>query len=214
MVSCGLALVIAGWAGSTATAARATETRSAQRARKPKVEEGLASWYGPGFHGKTTASGETYDMHALTAAHRTLPLGTLVEVKNLDNGRSLVARINDRGPASRERILDLSQAAAHQLGIDRSGVARVRLKVVGGPGAAAPERYWIQVGSFKHEAKARAVLAELEPRYPGTILRADGGRYQVRVPSSQKRRTAEALRRDLERAGYDTTLIRQPRSNT
>lgn len=212
VASCGLALLIAGW--TTATSASARASSSTQRAKKTKVEEGLASWYGPGFHGKATASGETYDMNALTAAHRTLPLGTLVQVKNLENGRTLVARINDRGPASRERIVDLSQAAAQALGIDRTGVAKVRLTVVGGPGTPAPRRYWVQVGTFHHEAKARAVLADLEHRYPGTILRAEDGRYQVRVPSTEQRRAAEALRRDLEHAGYDATVIRQPKSKT
>jgi rare lipoprotein A len=212
IASCGLALLLAGW--SVATSASAKAGSQQQRPRKTKVEEGLASWYGREFHGKATASGEAYDMHALTAAHRTLPLGTLVEVKNLENGRSLVARINDRGPVSHRRIVDLSQAAAQELGIDRTGVARVRLTVVGAPGDPAPRRYWIEVGAFKHEAKARSVLADLEPRYPGTILREEDGRYQVRVPSTETKRAAEALRRDLERAGYDATILRQPKSNT
>ena len=86
---------------------------------------GLASWYGPGFHGKRTASGEKFDAGALTAAHRTLPFGTQVRVVNKRTGRSVVVRINDRGPHARGRIIDLSRAAAHAVGL--SGVTPVRL---------------------------------------------------------------------------------------
>lgn len=91
---------------------------------------GMASWYGPGFHGNTSASGEIFDQNALTAAHRTLPFGTRVQVTNMDNGRSVVVRINDRGPFSGGRIIDLSAAAARVLGLVQSGVAPVRLDVL------------------------------------------------------------------------------------
>ncbi|HEY9751406.1 MAG TPA: septal ring lytic transglycosylase RlpA family protein, partial [Coleofasciculaceae cyanobacterium] len=91
---------------------------------------GWASWYGPGFHGNPSASGEPFNQHALTAAHRTLPFGTRVQVTNLDNGRTVVVRINDRGPFHGNRIIDLSTAAARILGLVQSGVAPVRLDVV------------------------------------------------------------------------------------
>jgi rare lipoprotein A len=91
---------------------------------------GIASWYGRAHHGKLTASGETYDMHAFTAAHRTLAFGTRVRVKNLRNGRSVVVRINDRGPHARQRIIDVSEAAARELGIYRRGVGRVALEIL------------------------------------------------------------------------------------
>ena len=97
---------------------------------------GWASWYGPGFHGNPSASGEPFNQHALTAAHRTLPFGTRVQVTNLDNGRTVVVRINDRGPFHGNRIIDLSTAAARILGLVQSGVAPVRLDVIddrGGP---------------------------------------------------------------------------------
>jgi rare lipoprotein A len=96
------------------------------------AEEGLASWYGEKFHGRPTASGETYDMHGLSAAHRTLPLHTWVEVTNLENGRSLVLRVNDRGPFAHtdRRILDLSYAAAQELGVVATGTARVRVRAL------------------------------------------------------------------------------------
>lgn len=89
-------------------------------------EEGVASWYGPGFHGKSTATGETYDMHDLTAAHPTLPMPSLVRVTNLDNGRALVVRVNDRGPFAKGRIIDLSKESAKRLGI--TGLGRVRVQ--------------------------------------------------------------------------------------
>ncbi len=90
-------------------------------------EEGVASWYGPGFHAGSTANGERYDQDDLTAAHRTLPMPSWVQVENLDNGRVLTVRINDRGPFARSRIIDLSRKSAQLLGVDRAGTARVRL---------------------------------------------------------------------------------------
>jgi rare lipoprotein A len=91
---------------------------------------GMASWYGPGFHGNRSASGERYNQNALTAAHRSLPFGTKVQVTNLNNGRSVVVRINDRGPYIGGRVIDLSAAAARMLGVMRTGVAPVRLQVL------------------------------------------------------------------------------------
>jgi rare lipoprotein A len=93
-------------------------------------QRGMASWYGPGFHGRRSASGERFDQYAMTAAHRTLPFGTVVRVTNLNNGQSIVVRINDRGPFSRGRIIDLSAAAARKLGMMGSGVAPVQVEVL------------------------------------------------------------------------------------
>jgi rare lipoprotein A len=86
--------------------------------RSGNIQKGLASWYGPDFHGKLTSNREIYNMHALTAAHKTLPFGTYVRVTNLNNGKSVVVRINDRGPFIKGRIIDLSYAAARKLGLD------------------------------------------------------------------------------------------------
>lgn len=93
--------------------------------------KGIASWYGPMFHGKKTSSGEVYDMHSLTAAHKTLPLHTLVKVTNLENRRDVIVRINDRGPFVDERMIDLSLGAANKLGMVRAGLAPVRVTVLG-----------------------------------------------------------------------------------
>ena len=94
------------------------------------VERGLASWYGPGFHGRRTSSGERYDMYAMTAAHKTLPLPTYAQVTNLENGRSAVVRINDRGPFHGPRVIDLSRAAAAKLGVLAKGTAQVEVKAL------------------------------------------------------------------------------------
>lgn len=95
-----------------------------------KIETGIASWYGPNFHRKPTANGEIFDQNALTAAHRTLQIPSIVRVTNLDNGRSLILRVNDRGPFSRGRILDVSKRGAELLGFQRAGTARIKLEVI------------------------------------------------------------------------------------
>ncbi|MCS6951845.1 MAG: septal ring lytic transglycosylase RlpA family protein [Bryobacterales bacterium] len=118
------------------------------------TETGIASWYGRPYHGRRTASGEIYDMEQLTAAHRTLPFGTWVHVRNLDNRRAVVVRINDRGPFVEGRIVDLSRAAARRLAMIGPGTARVRLEVIAP--AAPPERgpFGVQVGAFRDRANA------------------------------------------------------------
>lgn len=98
------------------------------------TQTGVASWYGDPFHGRRTASGEVYDMDGLTAAHQTLPFGTRVRVENLDNGKTITVRINDRGPFVKSRILDVSRRAARQLGLIVPGTARVRITVLEGAG--------------------------------------------------------------------------------
>ncbi|HEX6993796.1 MAG TPA: septal ring lytic transglycosylase RlpA family protein [Gammaproteobacteria bacterium] len=107
------------------------------------VERGIASWYGPDFHRQRTSSGETYDMYAMTAAHKTLPLPTWVEVTNLENGRRVIVKVNDRGPFVGDRIIDLSYAAAQALDMVRSGTARVEVRAIEPPSetlVAAAER--------------------------------------------------------------------------
>jgi rare lipoprotein A len=107
----------------------------------PSVQEGLASWYGPGFHGQETASGEIFDQRELVAAHRTLPFGSVIRVTNLENGRRATLRVIDRGPYGRNfrngTILDVSRGAARRLGFIRDGLVKVRIEVLRTPGSAA-----------------------------------------------------------------------------
>jgi len=126
-------------------------------------EEGLASWYGPGFHGCQTSCGEIYDQYKLTCAHKLLPMHTMVRVTNLKNGRSTVLRVNDRGPFVAGRIVDVSRAGAQELGIYAPGTARVRLEVVGdvpgvAPGGELPGPFYVQVGAFVQRENAVRLL--------------------------------------------------------
>jgi rare lipoprotein A (peptidoglycan hydrolase) len=122
-------MLLAAAATPSARAGEASDGDAPAGASKGQV--GVASWYGDRFHGRRTASGEVYDMYAFTAAHRSLPLSTIAEVTNLANGRSITVRINDRGPFSRGRILDVSRAGARALGFVAQGTARVRVRVLG-----------------------------------------------------------------------------------
>ncbi|MFP4314730.1 MAG: septal ring lytic transglycosylase RlpA family protein [Desulfovibrionales bacterium] len=132
------------------------------------VEEGVASWYGTKFHGRPTACGERYDMHAMTAAHRVLPMQTRVRVTNLENGRVVDLRINDRGPFAKNRIIDLSYAAAQKLGIVDKGTARVRVQSLSHVPEDIPGRFYIQTGSFLEQDNALRLRRELLSSYPGS----------------------------------------------
>jgi len=116
---------------ASVTPAEKPKTSPAVKTSSRPRKKGMASWYGPGFHGRRTASGETFNSSSLTAAHRYLPFGTKVRVTNLRNGRSVVVRINDRGPFSGGRVIDLSRGAAAIIGVFQSGVAPVVLEVLG-----------------------------------------------------------------------------------
>lgn len=114
----------------TKNSVKAKAVRPRHKRAANLYQVGTASWYGKQFNGKTTASGEPYDMFSFTAAHRQLPLGTLVKVTNLDNGRSVVVRVNDRGPVPRTRIIDLSYGAARMIGLSGHGIEPVSLEIV------------------------------------------------------------------------------------
>ena len=129
------------------------------------TEVGVASWYGHPYHGRRAASGEIYDMEQFTAAHRTLPFGSLVQVENLENGRRVQVRINDRGPFVEGRIIDLSRAAARALGMIGPGTARVRLMVVGLRGGIETGSFAVQTGAFRERANAERQRRALQRRY-------------------------------------------------
>jgi rare lipoprotein A len=146
-------------------------------ARLGTTETGVASWYGFPYHGRRAASGEVYDMEQLTAAHRTLPFQTWLEVTNLSNGKQVDVRINDRGPFVKGRILDLSQAAARDIDMLRAGTTRVRLKVIAPPPPPAPSLdstpapiastncFVVQAGAFTDRDHAEALRATLEDHF-------------------------------------------------
>ena len=173
--------------------------------------DGKASWYGAKFHGRTTSSGEPYDMYALTAAHRSLPIPTYVRVTNLDNGRRTIVRVNDRGPFHAERIIDLSYAAAVKLGFQDRGVANVRVEsVLPDPRAAtkAGGRFFVYAGPFKSVRDTRATHADIRAlvTLPTRVTRKDGT-LRVRVGPVATRRAAERLRALL---AFQERPIRQP----
>jgi peptidoglycan lytic transglycosylase len=169
----------------------------------------MASWYGgnDGFEGKPTASGEIYDSSQMTAAHRELPLGTLVDVTNLENGRSVRVRINDRGPFARGRILDLSQEAARRLDLIGPGSGRVRVTVVAigpEPTPAAPRAPWVvQVGSFADPSRAARQADRLRAAGREASLEPYNGLTRVEVGPFATREDAERALDELEAAGFE-----------
>lgn len=196
-----------------------------QTMKTPTTQRGVASWYGPGFHGQTTSNGETYDQYGMTAAHRTWPLGTRVRVTNEQNGRSVIVRINDRGPFVGDRILDLSYGAATQLDLVQGGTGLVRLEPLAEngrpPGVVA---FAVQVAAFGDQARADAYrqrfgsLAELRGgslRQPSeNVYVATGGDglrtvYRVRVGPYAQRDEAELLASSLERHGMKAIVVEE-----
>jgi rare lipoprotein A len=167
------------------------------------VERGVASWYGPGFHGNKTANGERYDMHQLTAAHRTLPLGSIAVVRSMSTGRQVTVRINDRGPFARGRVLDLSLAGANALGMIGSGTDEIELRVVGYQGRTSEMgALRVQVGSFSEQQNALNLLEHVKQFYPGGRVQVvdlpEGKRYRVQVGQFSKESQAEDATSHLE----------------
>lgn len=123
-----------------------------------QVQRGISSWYGPNFHGKHTSNGEVYDMHARTAAHKTWPMDTMVRVSNLQNGKSTVVRINDRGPFVAGRIIDCSYKAGKEIGLDKMGIAKVKVEVLGFAGKVNPAR---QMAKHRQNNRAKQIRIKL-----------------------------------------------------
>ena len=169
------------------------------------TEVGEASWYGIEERGRPTASGEAMDPGALTAAHRTLPFGTIVEVTNVETGAAVQVRINDRGPFVRSRVIDLSHEAARRLGILEKGVARVRLTV-----ANLPPRtpFTVQVAAFGRRQAAERFSEKLRADgYSGVEITPGDGVHRVRVGRFMKRSDAELTARALKGHGYDALVV-------
>lgn len=178
-------------------------------------QTGIASWYGPGFHGKATASGAIYDQHDFTAAHQTLPLGTRVIVTNMENGNSTEVIINDRGPFAKGRIIDLSHSAARMLNMIGPGTALVRVDVLDSPSRlqAIPDtlNYTLQLGSFAQMENARQLrdrAARAFPQVSITPLQSkDITYYRVHLGSFATRSEAEEQARQLAQAGFSAVIM-------
>jgi rare lipoprotein A len=169
------------------------------------TQTGIASWYGGKFQGRLTANGETYDMHGVSAAHKTLPFNTLVEVKNLDNGKKLEVRINDRGPYVRGRIIDLSLTAAKKIDMVGPGTAKVRIRVIG-TAEAKGHYFTLQVAAYDDQASARALRKELERNYPKVRVESSGGVHRVLVGRFDKEKKAREVEQRLRSEGRETLL--------
>lgn len=205
----------------------ATTTRL-ESPNRGTTQKGLASWYGAKFHGRATASGEIYDMNRISAAHKQLPLGTVVQVKNRDNGKKLRVPINDRGPFIKGRIIDLSVGAARRLDMFGQGLANVRIKVVrlppkkrrlpisyparGGREARADRNrgsgFTIQAGAFRERSSAVALAQRLRRELDLDNVKVTRGRGVHRVQIERKRRQAadDVLQR-LRDAGIAAFLM-------
>ena len=188
-----------------------------------KTQKGIASWYGKDFHGKLTASGEVYNMYAMTAAHKRLPLGTIVKVRNLDNGREIKVTINDRGPYVRGRIIDLSYTAAKKIGIVETGTARVRIKTLGRDAkyiryirvdeSGTGKKFTVQLGAFTDRDNAENLKAAITlERGDAYIMRVKiSGRtfYRVRVGKFSSKEKAIKTAKKLAYEGFEVVVMRR-----
>lgn len=191
------------------------------------VQEGTASWYGEKFHGYATSNGEIYDMYKMSAAHRSLPLPTFARVTSLDSGNSVIVRINDRGPFHSEREIDLSYAAAYQLGFTEAGTGRVRVEAIdpqeltlasSASAVQTPESQildtrtdssgYLQVAALSDRGSATQLKRQLESRLDQNVRIADdGGVYRVQVGPVGHQQEELALRETLRQAGYPQAFI-------
>ena len=180
------------------------EERIEKRETK-EVQYGIASWYGKDFHGKPTSSGEIYDMHQLTCAHNTLPLGTMVMVTHMENTKSVELKVNDRGPFVKDRIIDLSYAAAQIIGMYEKGTAYVKVEAIG-PVIEQIQRFTLQVGSFVDEANAQKLADQLRKSFENvhvtTVETLTQKYHRVRVGQFETRESALSTAEKLSQMGF------------
>lgn len=180
-------------------------------------QTGVASWYGPGFHGKATASGDVYNQNDLTAAHQTLPLGSRVMVTNLGNGRAAEVTINDRGPFAKGRIIDLSYSAAQLIDMIGPGTAWVRIDVLDSPSKLQAIRtsldYTLQLGSFAQWENAQQLRDRLAQSFSDVVIAPlqsrDATYYRVQLGKFSQRSDAEERARQMSQAGYSVIIMEQ-----
>lgn len=212
------------------------KTYYVKKSAKNHVERGIASWYGTKFHGRRTSSGEPYDMYKMTAAHKSLPIPSYAEVTNLENGRKIVVRINDRGPFKEGRIIDLSYVAAIKLGIDQKGTGQVEMRTItfdppnrGVIALAAPQatpaeisrieplesstrqQTFLQVGSFSEQQNMQRMVDRLNGASIKNIRvyspDSDNTNYRVRIGPLANRNIAEQLANELTNKGFEQPYI-------
>lgn len=186
-------------------------------------QRGIASWYGRKFHGRKTSNGEIYDMYALTAAHKTLPLGVYVRVTHLQNGRSVVVRVNDRGPFVAGRIIDLSYAAANRLGMADAGTAKVQVQALGyrqsdqgvvtyrQPSSYDIGSFAVQIGAFSVRENAYRLAGQMRSRYGKAEVQAaqvNGQQmYRVRVGHYRSLERAKQAAQDFSLSGFGGSFV-------
>ncbi|MBI5755902.1 MAG: septal ring lytic transglycosylase RlpA family protein [Nitrospirae bacterium] len=175
------------------------------------IERGIASWYGEDFHGRPTSSGEIYDMFRLTAAHKLMPLGTKARITNLENGQSIVVKINDRGPFVDGRIIDLSYGAAERLGMLETGLSRVEVEVL--EWGKTITDFTVQVGSFLIEENALNLKERLSQKYRDVYIITYETNvrkfFRVRVGATKDIREAEQLSERLSAEGFSFFITRK-----
>jgi rare lipoprotein A len=189
------------------------------------IKQGIASWYGPGFHGKKTATGEIFDMYAMTAAHKTLPIPSYAQVTNLENHRSIIVRINDRGPFVGNRELDLSYAAAKNLDMEQDGTGAVEIKVISSSqalqqiAAAQEQHVYLQVGSFGSAKKAMKLKNKIAANnLPEPDIRSSTYKkstlYKVQMGPINSTASANQLNEQLAKIGItDTQFVTESRQS-
>ncbi len=197
---------------STAVADSQTDAEFVQTHPVIYKEEGLASWYGPPYDKRRGANGEIFDKDALTAAHRTLPMNSLIKVTNVSTGQAVVLRITDRGPFVPDRMLDLSLASAKAIGVWRPGVARVRVEVFAAPSSLDTGGRWcVQIGAFKDEKGAVKLRDQLTRKYrtANVIQFAGPTGHWVRIrPANDDKDRAVEISKGLEPSEGQAYLVR------
>ncbi len=178
-------------------------------------QQGIASWYGDKFHGRKTASGEIYDMYAMTAAHKTLPFNTIVEITNISNGLKAVVRINDRGPFVKDRIIDLTYTVAKKLDMILSGTTEVRLRIIGAEkpsensGVYTEDGFTVQAGSFSISENAQRLAELLSSEFDNVRVIEFGGLFRVFVGKKLTKEKADVVLNRLVIEGHHGLIVKE-----
>lgn len=196
--------------GVVRTTTDGERTRTERSTSTRVIESGIASWYGPQFHGKATANGEVFNMNDLTAAHKTLPFNTVVRVENMDNGKSVVVRINDRGPYIGDRIIDLSRKSAREIDMEDSGTANVQIYLVRegdrpltARNTSSRETFTVQLASYNTQSEAENFSKGISGSRVEAVPIAGVTVYRVYYGSFSKTEDAAKAMRELQSRGID-----------